>query len=131
MPSTASRTRARRYNRRAEGLRRVLLSPRCLLHIAALAEAGGEHVTAMAEAAKGTANSHHSSGTDGGGSENAAGYLLDAGNGEHIWFSGTRMSVKAGGQQTRDGFTLIEVSTPPRFVVPPHIHDDEQEAFYA
>ncbi len=61
---------------------------------------------------------------------NAAGYVLDAGDGEHIWFSGTLMSVKAGGEQTRDGFTLIEVSTPHRYVVPPHIHDDEEEAFY-
>jgi quercetin dioxygenase-like cupin family protein len=40
------------------------------------------------------------------------------------------MTVKAGGEHTRDGFTLIEVSTPPRFVVPMHIHDDEEEAFY-
>jgi quercetin dioxygenase-like cupin family protein len=56
--------------------------------------------------------------------------VLDAGDGEHIWSSGTLMSVKAGGEQTRDGFTLIEVSTPPRFVVPPHIHEDEEEAFY-
>ena len=62
---------------------------------------------------------------------NAAGYVLDAGDGEHTWFSGTLMSVKAGGEQTRAGFTLIEVSQPPRFVVPPHIHDDEEEAFYA
>jgi quercetin dioxygenase-like cupin family protein len=61
---------------------------------------------------------------------NAAGYVLDAGDGEHTWFSGTLMSVKAGGEQTRAGFTLIEVSQPPRFVVPPHIHDDEEEAFY-
>ena len=61
---------------------------------------------------------------------NAAGYVLDAGDGEHVWFSGTLISVRAGGEQTRDGFTLIEVATPPRFVVPPHIHDDEEEAFY-
>ena len=60
----------------------------------------------------------------------APAYVLDAGDGEHIWFSGTLMSVKAGGEHTRNGFTLIEVSTPPTFVVPPHIHDDEEEAFY-
>ena len=53
---------------------------------------------------------------------NAAGYVLDAGDGEHIWFSGTLMSVKAGSEQTRDGFTLIEVLTPPGYVVPWHIH---------
>ena len=61
---------------------------------------------------------------------NARGYVLDAGDGDHIWFSGTLMTVKAGGEQTRHGFTLIEVTTPPRFVVPPHIHEDEEEAFY-
>ena len=61
---------------------------------------------------------------------NAAGYVLDAGDGEHIWFSGTLMSVKAGSEQTRDGFTLIEVLTPPGYVVPWHIHDDEEETFY-
>jgi quercetin dioxygenase-like cupin family protein len=61
---------------------------------------------------------------------NTAGYVLDSGDGEHTWFSGTLMSVKAGSEQTYGGFTLIEVATPPRFVVPPHIHDDEEEAFY-
>jgi len=44
--------------------------------------------------------------------------------------SAARSSVKAGVEQTRDGFTLIEASTPPRFVVPTHIHDDEEAVFY-
>ena len=61
---------------------------------------------------------------------NARGYVVDAGDGDHIWFSGTLMTVKAGGEQTRNGFTLIEVITPRSFVVPPHIHEDEEEAFY-
>jgi hypothetical protein len=42
-----------------------------LLHIAALVEEGGQHVTATAEAANGKANSHHSSGTVAGASMNA------------------------------------------------------------
>jgi quercetin dioxygenase-like cupin family protein len=60
----------------------------------------------------------------------AEGYALDAGDGEHVWFSGTLMTVKAGSQDTRGGFTLIESLTPPGFIVPPHIHDDEEESFY-
>lgn len=60
----------------------------------------------------------------------ARGYVLDAGDGDHIWFSGTLMTVKAGTEQTYGGFTLIEVSTPQNLVVPPHIHEDEEEGFY-
>ena len=61
---------------------------------------------------------------------NERGHVVDAGDGNHIWFSGTLMTVKAGGEQTRNGFTLIEVTTPHSFVVPPHIHEDEEEGFY-
>ena len=74
-------------------------------------------MTATMEAANGKANSHHSSGTS---CEHrrrrqrgCSWVSLDASDCEHIWFSGTLMTVKAGGEHTRDGFTLIEVSTPP------------------
>jgi uncharacterized cupin superfamily protein len=40
------------------------------------------------------------------------------------------MTVKAGREQTRGGFTLIEQISPPGFAAPPHVHDAEEEAFY-
>ncbi len=61
---------------------------------------------------------------------NPGGYAVAKGDGQHLWFLGTLMSVKAGGEQTGGGFTLIEQVSPARFAAPPHIHDDEDEAFY-
>jgi mannose-6-phosphate isomerase-like protein (cupin superfamily) len=58
-----------------------------------------------------------------------AGYVLSAGEGQGIWFLGTLMTVKAGGDQTRGAFTLIEQLAPPGFAPPPHIHHAEEEAF--
>src|ERR1700687_6033175 len=58
------------------------------------------------------------------------GYVLSNGDGEGIWFLGTLMTVKAGREQTRGGFTLIEQISPPGFAAPPHVHDAEEEAFY-
>jgi quercetin dioxygenase-like cupin family protein len=40
------------------------------------------------------------------------------------------MTVKAGREQTRGGFTLIEQTSPPGFAAPPHVHEAEEEAFY-
>lgn len=61
---------------------------------------------------------------------NSAGYSLVSGDGQHIWFLGTLMTVKAGREQTRGGFTLIEQLSPPNFAAPSHVHDSEEEAFY-
>ncbi len=58
------------------------------------------------------------------------GYVLDEGDGESIWFLGTLMTVKAGGAQTNNAFTLLEWSAPPGFSPPPHVHRREDEAFY-
>jgi quercetin dioxygenase-like cupin family protein len=60
----------------------------------------------------------------------SGGYGLADGDGRHVWFLGTLMTDKAGRDQTRGGFTLIEQVAPPNFVVPPHVHDAEKEAFY-
>src|ERR1700682_38783 len=60
----------------------------------------------------------------------SGGYVLSNGDGEGIWFLGTLMTVKAGREQTRGGFTLIEQISPPAFVAPPHVHDAEEESFY-
>ena len=60
----------------------------------------------------------------------AEGYALTKGEEEGIWFLNTLMVVKAGGDDTRDGFTLIECEVPAEFGPPPHIHHDEEEGFY-
>jgi mannose-6-phosphate isomerase-like protein (cupin superfamily) len=60
----------------------------------------------------------------------SAGYTLASGDGQHIWFLGTLMTVKAGAEQTRGGFTLIEQISPANFSAPPHVHEAEEEAFY-
>jgi mannose-6-phosphate isomerase-like protein (cupin superfamily) len=59
-----------------------------------------------------------------------SGYLLGPDDGPHLWFLDTRMSVKAGADQTGGAFTLIEWSAPAGFGPPLHIHDREDEAFY-
>lgn len=59
-----------------------------------------------------------------------AGYALTPDTGTHTWFLDTRMSVKAGGDQTDGAFTFIEWSAPLGFGPPRHIHHHEDEAFY-
>lgn len=59
-----------------------------------------------------------------------SGYLRATGEGEAIWFLGTLVTVKAGSDETNGAFTLIEQLAPAGFGPPPHIHRDEDEAFY-
>lgn len=58
------------------------------------------------------------------------GYVVASGDGDAIWFLGTLMTVKANAEQTQGAYTLIEQRVPPAFAAPPHVHDDEDEAFY-
>jgi len=58
------------------------------------------------------------------------GYVLHAVDGTPVWFLDTRMTVKAGGDQTNGAFTFIEWSAPAGFGTPLHRHDVEDEAFY-
>ena len=58
------------------------------------------------------------------------GFLVHPDEGEAFWFLGTLMTVKAGTKETNGGFTLIESVSPPGFAPPPHIHREEDEAFY-
>lgn len=58
------------------------------------------------------------------------GYSLPADAGEQLWFLETRMTVKAGGEQTGGAFTLLEWSAPAGFGPPSHVHRQEDEAFY-
>jgi len=47
-----------------------------------------------------------------------------------VWFLGTLMDIRAGGEQTKGSFGLIEQVLPPGFSPPLHIHHGEDEAFY-
>ena len=58
------------------------------------------------------------------------GYALAHGEGEGLWFFNGLFTVKAGGPETRDAFTLIEAHLPNDLQVPPHIHEREDEGFY-
>ncbi|MEN3308129.1 MAG: hypothetical protein V7603_4331 [Micromonosporaceae bacterium] len=58
------------------------------------------------------------------------GYVLTPNDGHHVWFLDTRMSVKAGGEQTGGAFTFLEWAAPAGFAPPRHVHHQEHEAFY-
>lgn len=58
------------------------------------------------------------------------GYALESHDGPHTWFLDTRMTVKAGGDQTGGAFTFLEWSAPLGFGPPRHVHHTEDEAFY-
>lgn len=58
------------------------------------------------------------------------GYALEREGGEHYWAFNSVMSIKTGGDQTHDTFTVVEVTCPPGFGPPPHVHSDEDEAWY-
>jgi len=58
------------------------------------------------------------------------GYALAEGEGEGLWFFNGLFTIKAGGPETRDAFTLIEAHLPNDLQVPPHIHEREDEGFY-
>lgn len=55
---------------------------------------------------------------------------LQQGEGEAYWVLGDRYTFKATGQQTQGAFTLIEQIIQPQNGPPPHIHHQEDEAFY-
>ena len=58
------------------------------------------------------------------------GYHLGLGEGKAVWFLDTIVTVKAGGDNTHDAFTLIEFAAPSGFGPPLHIHHREDECFY-
>ena len=60
----------------------------------------------------------------------AQGYALGRGEGEGLWFFNGLFTVKAGGPDTREAFTLIEAELPAGEGPPPHIHHNEDEGFY-
>jgi quercetin dioxygenase-like cupin family protein len=55
--------------------------------------------------------------------------LLGPGEGDHIAFLGSVLTVKAGGELTGRNLSVIECLAPPGFGPPPHRHDLEDEMF--
>jgi quercetin dioxygenase-like cupin family protein len=59
-----------------------------------------------------------------------SGYAVTAQSADALWVVDSRMTVLAGGDQTRGGFTLLEWEAPEGFGPPQHVHLEEEEAFY-
>lgn len=57
-------------------------------------------------------------------------FASDQGRGKTVWFLGTKMTLRAHGDQTSGAFGAIEQELPPGFTPPVHIHHNEDEAFY-
>ena len=58
------------------------------------------------------------------------GYLLDAGEGEALWFADSLLTYKATGDQTAGGLAMAEVTAPKGAGSPSHRHHHEDEAWY-
>lgn len=56
--------------------------------------------------------------------------VLAPGEGQAVWFLGTLMTVKAGAAQTAGAYMVVECLLAPGFGPPPHIHRQDDEAFY-
>jgi len=57
-------------------------------------------------------------------------YMLDNEEGPYLQSLGTRVSIKATSEQTAGAFNLFEVSCPPDYTTPLHIHYTEDIAIY-
>lgn len=58
------------------------------------------------------------------------GYLLSAGDGEHLWFADGLLTYKTTGDQTRGMLAVAEMRAPRGSGSPSHRHDHEDEAWY-
>ena len=56
--------------------------------------------------------------------------LVTSDSAEAVWFSGCLALIKASTESTGGALALVEFAHPPDFATPPHIHHDEDEAFY-
>ncbi len=55
---------------------------------------------------------------------------LPPGEGQAVWFLDTLMTVKVGAAQTAGAYMVVECLLAPGFGPPPHIHHQDDEAFY-
>jgi quercetin dioxygenase-like cupin family protein len=58
------------------------------------------------------------------------GYLLDAGSGEALWFSGGLLTYKTTGDQTSGNLAVAEMRAPRGSGSPSHRHHHEDEAWF-
>lgn len=57
-------------------------------------------------------------------------FVVDAGEGERIWFLNNTMTIKATAAATGGDLALVESLVPAGFGPPLHVHHDDHEAFY-
>jgi quercetin dioxygenase-like cupin family protein len=57
-------------------------------------------------------------------------YGYEAGQGQRLWIVGDTMTFKATGAQTGGSMTAVEVVAAPGGGPPPHVHANEDEAWY-
>jgi len=57
------------------------------------------------------------------------GFVRAQSDGEALWFLGNLFTIKASAKET-GGWTVIEALAPPNDAPPPHVHHDEDEAWY-
>jgi quercetin dioxygenase-like cupin family protein len=56
--------------------------------------------------------------------------VVEPGGGTAIWFLASRMTIKATTDTTHGAYGLTEVTVPPGFSPPLHVHHREDESFY-
>ena len=61
---------------------------------------------------------------------NQNGILLQRGQGSSYWVVGELYTFKAVGEETDGAYALIELVIQPQGGAPPHVHSQEDEAFY-
>ena len=57
-------------------------------------------------------------------------YIFQANEGQAVWYTATRMTIKATSESTGGALSLVEVLAPPDFAPPWHVHHREDEMFY-
>ena len=57
-------------------------------------------------------------------------HVSDRGDGKTYWVVGNTITTRAGGSDTAGAYTLFEILVPAGAGTPPHIHRNEDEAFY-
>ena len=55
---------------------------------------------------------------------------LAPGEGQRVWFLDNLMTIKVGAAQTAGAYMVVECLLAPGFGPPPHIHHQDDEAFY-
>jgi mannose-6-phosphate isomerase-like protein (cupin superfamily) len=57
-------------------------------------------------------------------------YILQANEGEAVWYTAARMTLKATSESTGGALSLVEALAPPDFAPPWHVHHRDDEMYY-